>query len=126
MCMLVAYAVQIANVWHGMQPRLIDQLALALTLVENHTQITTLMHGQGRQQQLCRIKSTLRALCSLFPSPAVAAAEIFGDAFHYGCVNPDTGKTEASTVDVEDEFGCGDRSCPAEFSQCKVCCKSLC
>lgn len=53
-------------------------------------------------------------------TPAVAAAEIFGDAFHYGCVDPATGKTEASTLEVADEFGCGDRSCPAQFSECKV------
>jgi hypothetical protein len=55
--------------------------------------------------------------------PAVAAAEIFGDAFHYGCVDPATGAMERDSLNVvvEDEFGCGDRRCPAEYTECKVC-----
>jgi hypothetical protein len=50
----------------------------------------------------------------------VAASEIFGDAFHYGCTDPDSGAMEIHAVPVEDEFGCGDRQCPQEFRECRV------
>ncbi|WIA28050.1 hypothetical protein OEZ86_010635 [Tetradesmus obliquus] len=50
---------------------------------------------------------------------AVAGTELLDEAFHYGCRDPATGEAEWANLDgVQDEFGCGARQCPAEFSEC--------
>ncbi|WIA07983.1 hypothetical protein OEZ85_007455 [Tetradesmus obliquus] len=50
---------------------------------------------------------------------AVAGTELLDEAFHYGCRDPATGEAEWANLEgVQDEFGCGARQCPAEFSEC--------
>lgn len=64
-------------------------------------------------QSMC-LTSTALFFC------AVAGTELFGDSFHYGCIDPATGAREDDFAKVADEFGCGDRQCPAAFPVCNV------
>jgi hypothetical protein len=64
--------------------------------------------------------SAVTYLTLFLAHPAVAGTELLDEAFHYGCRDPATGQVEWADVDSKDEFGCGARDCPAEFSECYV------
>lgn len=70
--------------------------------------------------RVCVCACTTHAPALPAPLHAVAAVEIFGEAFHFGCTEPATGAMEDTAATIPDEFSCGARSCPAAYSECRV------